>query len=117
MKYLCLIYSDESIWPKLSRADAESVMAEYLAFSGSIRASGNYLGGHRLQPTRTGRTVRVRSGKVSKTDGPYAETKEQLGGYYLIDAPDLESAVDIASRIPGARFGGIEVRPITETEA
>jgi hypothetical protein len=117
VKYLCLIYSDETMWPKLPKADAEAMMGEYVAFSNSVKASGHWLAGHRLSPTPAARTVRVRNGQVSKTDGPYAETKEQLGGYYMIEAPDIEAAADVASRIPGARFGGIEVRPVVETPA
>ena len=75
---------------------------------------GQYIGGNALQPTRTASTVRVRNGKLSTTDGPYVETKEQLGGYYLIEARDLNEAIQVASRIPGARFGGVEVRPVME---
>ena len=89
-------------------------MGEYFAFTDDIRRSGQYIGGNALQPTRTASTVRVRNGKLSTTDGPYVETKEQLGGYYLIEARDLNEAIQVASRIPGARFGGVEVRPVME---
>ena len=114
MKYLCLIYSDETMWPKLSKADADSMMAEYMAFTESVKKSGHYLGGNRLQPTHTSTTLRSRNGKLSTTDGPFAETKEQLGGYYLIEARDLNDAIQIAGRIPSVRVGSIEVRPIAE---
>ena len=114
MKYLCLIYSDETQWPKLSQEDVGKMMAEYGAFNDSVRASGQLLAGHRLQPTQAATSVRVRNGQLSTTDGPFAETKEQLGGYYLIEARDLNDAIQVASRIPGARFGTVEVRPIME---
>jgi len=112
MQYLCLIYSDETMWPKMSKQDAESMMAEYMAFTAKVKESGHYLGGNRLQPTHTSTSVRVRNGNLSATDGPFAETKEQLGGYYLIEAKDLNDAIQVASRIPGAKVGTIEVRPI-----
>ena len=114
MKYLCLIYSDETIWPKLPKADMEQMMAEYMAFSEAIQKSGQYLGANRLQPTQTATTVRIRNGQLSTTDGPFAETKEQLGGYYLVEARDLNDAIQVAAKIPGARVGSIEVRPIAE---
>jgi len=114
MHYLCLIYSDETMWPKMPKAEADKMMGEYLDFTDDIRKSGHYLGGNRLQPTHAATTIRLRNGKLSTTDGPYLETKEQLGGYYLIEAKDLNEAIQVASRIPGARVGGIEVRPIAE---
>src|SRR5689334_18173358 len=114
MKYLCLIYSDESQWPKLPPEEAGKMMSEYMAYTQDIQKSGNYIGGNRLQPTQTATTVRIRNGKMSTTDGPFAETKEQLGGYYLIEAKDLNDAIQIGSRIPGARVGSIEVRPVFE---
>ena len=114
MKYLCLIYDDETIWTSMPREQADAVMGEYHAFTTDIQKSGQYLGGNALQPTQTATTVRVRNGKLSSTDGPFAETKEQLGGYYLIDAKDLNAAIQVAGRIPSARFGSIEVRPIVE---
>jgi hypothetical protein len=88
------------------------MMAAYLDFTESIKRSGHYLGGDALQPTTTATTVRVRQSKVSTTDGPYAETKEQLGGFYMIDAKDLNDAIQVASRIPGALTGSVEVRPV-----
>ena len=117
MRYLCLIYSDETLWEKMSKADMDAVMGEYNAFTKDIKKSGHYLGGDELQPTQTATTVRVRNGKVSTTDGPFAETKEQLGGYYLINAKDLNDAIQVAARIPSVRVGSIEVRPIQEHSA
>ena len=114
MKYLCLIYSDETIWPKLPKTEMEQMMAEYMAFSEGLQKSGQYLGANRLQPTGTATTVRIRNGQLSTTDGPFAETKEQLGGYYLVEARDLNDAIQVAAKIPGARVGSIEVRPIAE---
>jgi len=112
MKYLCLIYENEATWETMPKADAEKIVGEYYAFGDGIKKSGHYVGGNALQPTHTATTVRVRNGKLSTTDGPFAETKEQLGGYYLIDAKDLNDAIQVASRIPGARMGSVEVRPI-----
>jgi hypothetical protein len=112
MKYLCLIYEDEKQLAAMSKADSEALIGEYFAFRGEIQKSGHYLGGNALQPVATATTVRVRNGKVSATDGPFAETKEQLGGFFLIEARDLDDAIHVASRIPGARLGSIEVRPI-----
>jgi len=114
MKYLCMIYDDESKWDKMSKAEADSMMGEYNAFTESIKKSGNYVGGEALQPTATATTVRVRNGKIATTDGPFVETKEQLGGYYLVEAKDLNEAIAIAARIPSARLGGIEVRPLID---
>ena len=112
MKYLCLIYSDESQWAKMAKTESDKMMGDYFAFTDSIKKSGHYKAGDSLLPTHTATTVRVRNGKLSTTDGPFAETKEQLGGYYLIDAKDLNDAIQVASRIPGAKVGSIEVRPI-----
>jgi len=114
MRYLCLIYDNEKAWQQMSEADMQKGIAEYNAFTQSIKKSGNYVGGEALQPTTTAASVRVRNGKVSTTDGPYVETKEQLGGYYLITAKDLKDAVQVASQIPGAKHGTVEVRPIME---
>jgi len=112
MKYLCLIYDEEKKLNTMSKADGEAMMGEYFGFTEGIKKSGHYLGGNALQPVQTATTVRVRNGKVSTTDGPFAETQEQLGGYYLIEAKDLNDAIQVASRIPGAKVGTIEVRPI-----
>jgi hypothetical protein len=116
MKYLCLIYDEEKKLEALSKGDSDALMGEYFAFTKAIRASGHMLGGNDLQPTRSATTIRVRNGQTSTTDGPFAETKEQLGGYYLIEAKDLNEAIQIASRIPSAKLGSIEVRPIQEHE-
>jgi hypothetical protein len=114
MQYLCLIYDDEKQWEKLPPAESAKIMDEFFAYTDSIRKSGHYVGGNALQPTHTATTVRVRRGKVATTDGPFAETKEQLGGYYLLSARDLNEAIQLAARIPGARFGAVEVRPVME---
>jgi hypothetical protein len=114
MQYLCLIYNDEQEWQKMPKAESEKIMGEFFAFTESVKNSGHYVGGNALQPTHTATTVRVRSGKLATTDGPFAETKEQLGGYYLVQAKDLNEAIQIASRIPGARLGSVEVRPVME---
>jgi hypothetical protein len=116
MKYLCLIYDDETLWQRMPKDEAEKTYGEYFAFTDSIKKSGHYIGGNPLEPTSTATTVRVRNGKVSTTDGPFAETKEQLGGYYLIEARDLNDAIQVASRIPSARSGSIEVRPVMEVK-
>jgi hypothetical protein len=112
MKYLCLIYDAESNLFAMSEAEMNALMGEYFGFTESIRKSGHYVAGEALKPVSTATTVRVRNGQVSTTDGPFAETKEQLGGYYLIEAKDLNEAIQVASRIPSARIGSIEVRPI-----
>ena len=112
MRYLCLIYDDESKWGTMPKADADAMMGEYFGFTDSIKKSGHHLGGEALKPVSTATTVRVRNGKLSTTDGPFAETKEQLGGFYLIEAKDLNDAIQIAGRIPSARTGSVEVRPV-----
>ena len=117
MKYLCLIYSDESRIAALPEKDAKSFMGEYMAFTESIKKSGHLLAAERLRPTQTATTIRSRNGKLSTTDGPFAETKEQLGGFYMIEAKDLDDAISVASRIPGTRVGSIEVRPVWELGA
>ena len=114
MRYLCLIYDDEKTWENMSQAEQQKGLAAYYAFEDSIRKSGHYRAGEALQQIKTATTVRTRNGKLSTTDGPYAETKEQLGGFYLIEAKDLNDAIQVASRIPSAQWGAIEVRPIQE---
>ncbi|HEY5560131.1 MAG TPA: YciI family protein [Steroidobacteraceae bacterium] len=116
LQYLCLIYSDESQWPKLPKPEYDRVLGEYLGYMDDIRKSGHYVGCNRLQPTGSATTVRVRNGRVAATDGPFAETKEQLGGYFLLEARDLNEAIQLAARIPGARYGSIEVRPVMEVQ-
>jgi hypothetical protein len=113
MKYLCVIYENEKNWETIPPADGEAIMNEYFAFSEGIRRSGQYVAAEALQPTSTA-TVKVRNGKVSTTDGPFAETKEQLGGFYLIEAKDLNEAIQISAKIPSARHGAIEVRPVVD---
>ena len=112
MKYLCLIYNDEKNMNSQTKAQLDGIMQEYFAFTEDIRKSGHYVAGEALQDTPTATTVRVRNGKLSSTDGPFAETKEQLGGFYLIEARDLNDAIQIAAKIPSARTGSVEVRPI-----
>jgi hypothetical protein len=112
MQYLLMIYQNEVDYGKIDAATSKKMLEEYGAFTQSIIQSGNFKAGDRLQLTTTATTVRVRDGKTLTTDGPFAETREQLGGYYLIEAKDLDAALGIAARIPGARFGSIEVRPI-----
>ena len=116
LHYLCLIYSDESQWPALPKPEYDQVLGEYLAYLEDVRKSGHYLGCNRLQPTSSATTVRVRNGRMAATDGPFAETKEQLGGYFLLEARDLNEAIQLAARIPGARYGCIEVRPVMEVQ-
>jgi hypothetical protein len=112
MQYLLMIYQNEVEYAKNDAATAQKMMAEYQTFTQGIIQSGNFKAGDRLQPTTTATTVRVRDGKMLATDGPFAETREQLGGYYLVEAKDLNAAIEIAARIPSARIGSIEVRPI-----
>jgi hypothetical protein len=100
----------------MSKGDSDAFMGEYFSFTEGIKKSGHFLGGEALQPVQTATTVRVRNGKTSTTDGPFAETKEQLGGYYLINARDLNDAIQVAAKIPSARLGTVEVRPIQEFE-
>lgn len=114
MRYLCLIYDEEKQLAGMSKPESDAFMGEYFGFTEGIRQSGHYIGGEALQPVQTATTVRVRNGKVSTTDGPFAETREQLGGYYLINARDLNDAIQVAAKIPSARLGCVEVRPIQE---
>jgi len=116
MRYVCLIYDEGKKLGAMSKSESDAFMGEYFAFTEGIRKSGHFLAGEALQPVQAATTVRVRNGKVSTTDGPFAETKEQLGGFYLIDARDLNDAIQVASKIPSARLGSIEVRPIMEFE-
>jgi hypothetical protein len=112
MKYLLLIYDSEATWEKMKPEEQAKMYQEYGQFTQEITDSGKHLGGHQLTPVSTATTVRVRDGKRITTDGPFAETKEQLGGYYMVEAKDLDEAIAIASRIPSAKIGSIEVRPI-----
>ena len=111
MKYMLLIYADENVW---TDAEREACYAESTQLTHELNARGKYLAANPLQPVSTAASVRVRDGKSLVTDGPFAETREQLGGYFLIDAKDHDEAIQIASRIPGARKGTVEVRPVVD---
>lgn len=113
MRFICLICA-ETVMEQMAPADAEKHFQEYADFTADIKRKGHFIAANRLIPADTAITVRVRNGKVSTTDGPFAETKEQFGGYYVIEATDLNEAIQIAAKIPGARFGCVEVRPIAE---
>jgi hypothetical protein len=112
MQYLLLIYGNEAQKMKMNPAERKALSGEYGTYTQSIIQSGNFKAGDGLQPTTTATTVRVRDGKIMTTDGPFAETREQLAGYYLVEAKDLDAAIGMAARIPGARDGSIEVRPV-----
>ncbi|MBR0686542.1 YciI family protein [Bradyrhizobium manausense] len=112
MQYLLLIYRSEAQLSNMTPAARQKMSEEYGTYTQSIIQSGHFKAGDGLQPSTTATTVRVRDGKTLTTDGPFAETREQLGGYYLVDAKDLDAAVALAARIPGARDGSIEVRPV-----
>jgi hypothetical protein len=116
MQYLLLIYGQESDWSNIPPAQAGALMGEFSKFTEELVASGKNLGSHRLKDVASATTVRVRDGKRVVTDGPFAETKEQLGGYYLIEAKDLDEAIAIAAKVPSARFGSVEVRPVWTME-
>jgi hypothetical protein len=111
MKYMLLIYADENAW---SDAEREQCYGESAQLAQKLATNGQYLGANPLQPTSTATSVRVRDGKPLVTDGPFAETREQLGGYFLIEAKDLDEAIGIAAKIPAARLGAVEIRPVTE---
>ena len=112
MKYLCLVYVEENTLNTLSKSQFDGLVGESLAYDEELRKSGHYIASDALQPVQTATTVRMRNGRLSMTDGPFAETKEQLGGFILIEASDLNDAIHVASKIPVARLGSIEVRPI-----
>ena len=112
MHYLLMIYENEKVWTDMAESQRNSMFGEYMTFTNDIKSSGHFRAGDALQPIATATTVRVRDGKTQVTDGPFAETREQLGGYYLIEAKDLDEATKIAARIPSARWGSIEIRPI-----
>ena len=112
MKFMFMIYHDENVLDALPEGEMQALIDSALDYDEEIRRSGHYIVSDALQPARTARTIRVRAGKVSTTDGPFAETKEQLGGYYLVEAADPNDAIQVAARIPGAKTGSIEVRPI-----
>ena len=114
MKYLLLICGEEKAWAAMPDDDRQQLMADFRQFSKDIQTSGQYVSGSQLQPTTSATSVRVRDGKSLVTDGPFAETREQLGGYYLVNVKDLDEAIAVAARIPSARTGTIEVRPLIE---
>jgi hypothetical protein len=112
MKYMLLIYRNEAEMLGAGKAELEQAMGAYIAYTEALKKAGILVGGERLQPSTAATSVRVADGKSKVLDGPYAETKEQLGGYYMIDVPDLDAALSWASRCPGASLGTIEVRPL-----
>jgi hypothetical protein len=112
MKYILLIHAPEAFYKSASKADVDQTLAAYGAYTEAMKKAGVMVGADRLQPVATATTVRVTNGKTTVLDGPYAETKEQLGGYYVIDVPDLDAALSWAARCPGASHGAIEVRPV-----
>jgi hypothetical protein len=114
MKFMFMIYHDETVLDALPEGEMQALVDSALDYDEDIRRSGHYIVSNALQPARTARTIRVRGGKVSSTDGPFAETKEQLGGFFLIEARDIDEACAVASRFPPARLGIIEVRPVQE---
>jgi hypothetical protein len=117
MKYICLVYLVEKDMSVMSKKEADACIEESLAYDDDLRKAGHFLVAHALEPVEAATTIRVRSGKLSTTDGPFAETKEQLGGFILIEARDLNEAIQVAAKIPMARHGSIEVRPIREIRA
>jgi hypothetical protein len=112
MQYVLLLYQDEAEWMTRSEAEMEAEMQEFLALDEELTSEGVNAGGEALQPSTTATSVRMRDGEVMVTDGPFAETREQLGGYYVIEADDLEAAIGVARRIPTVREGTIEIRPV-----
>jgi hypothetical protein len=116
MRYALLIYANEQDWASQSEEESQAVNQEYMAFTKDIIDRGLMKGGEALQPTSTATTVRVRNGETLTTDGPFAETKDQLGGFYLVDCKDLDEAIEVAAGIPDVRRGSIEVRPIMEVD-
>ncbi|GHF86838.1 YciI family protein [Thalassotalea marina] len=116
MQYLCLIFESEALAAQRDEQANMALIQEYGKFTEEIEATGNHIGGEALMPTETATTVRVRNGETLITDGPFAETKEQLGGYYLIEAATLDDAISIAAKIPSAKDGCVEVRPVMKFE-
>jgi len=114
MKYLLMICSEEAGYEKFSEEDMGKLMADYGVYTEALQEAGNLVGAERLKPTTTATTVRVRNGEASTIDGPFAETKEQMGGYYLVDVKDLDEAIAWAGKCPTAKYGSIEIRPVWE---
>ena len=117
MKYALLLYADEASWDGLDAEGQAAVMGEYDAVTEAMKGAGAHLGGEGLQTTSTATTVRVRDGKPIVTDGPFVESKEALGGFYIVECASLDEALDWAARLPDARLGGVEVRPVLDVEA
>jgi hypothetical protein len=117
MQYLLLLHAEESGWSKMTQAEQQQGMAAYMAYTEALKKAGALVGSNRLQPISAATTVKIANGKQQVLDGPYADSKEQLGGYYLIEAPDLDGAIAWAARCPGASHGTIEVRPVWEMVA
>jgi hypothetical protein len=117
MKYLCMVIVDEKKLKALSKSDSQALDDESLAYDETLRKGGHFLAAQALQPVRAAATVRLRNGKLSVTDGPFAETKEQIGGFILIEAKDLNEAIQLAAKIPVVHFGAVEVRPVKELVA
>jgi hypothetical protein len=115
MQYLLLIHDDERLWGNMPEDERNGIFQEYTAFTNELIDRGAFVGGNQLQPTATATTVRIRDGETVVTDGPYAETKEALGGYYLIEAESVDEALEWAAKVPSARLGAIEVRPVVPT--
>jgi hypothetical protein len=115
MQYLLTLYAEEAGWDKMTPAQQQQGMAAYAAYTEALKKAGAYVGGNRLKPVSTANTIRITDGKSQVLNGPYVDTKEQLGGYYLIEAADLDSALAWAARCPGAHHGAIEVRPVWPT--
>lgn len=116
MKYMLLVYHDQEAHAKRSESERAGLIQESVQLANQLHASGKYLGAAPLHPSSATTCVRVRDGKRLVSDGPFAETREQIGGYFLVDAGDLDEAIEIAGRIPGARIGTVEIRPVTEVE-
>lgn len=116
MKYILLIYHDEQRWNEIGDSERQQIYSEYGKLRERLEAGGQFLGGSQLQPSTAATSIRIRDGKELVTDGPFAETHEQLGGYFLIDAKDLDDAIAVAKRIPSARTGAVEVRPLIDRE-
>ena len=114
MRYLCLIYYNEKNLNILSQSERQALSEESYAYCDLLRSKGQFIAAEPLEPVHTATTVRIKAGKVTTTDGPFAETKEQLGGFFMIDVPDLNEAISVAAKIPAGRVGSVEVRPIKE---
>jgi len=117
MKYILMICSEEKLWAGMSEAEQKQMMGDYRDLREELKASGQYVDGSRLLPTSSATSVRIRDGKRLVTDGPFAETREALGGYFVVDVKNLDDAIAIAARMPGAKVGTIEVRPLPEMTA